>query len=335
MASDISVGLGCPACGGAIKVDEGESVAVCEYCNSTLYIEGDMGIHTIAFRNKMDSASAVASTGIWWRRGWKARDLKKLGKILECYPIYLPFWSTTLRVAGWICGYEERRYTDSKGNVRVQRIPKEEMILRDYLFSEIACDPGDLGIKNLKNFGGEKSIEDFEMIPTFESTTSKDDAVVHAKQYALGRARRESGVPNITFERVHVFPKKISMIYYPVWIVRYSYKDRMYMGAVDGVTGDMLSGRAPGDPLFQSLIITAGTSVGGLLAAAGILLSTVDIRITIGAVAVGVIILAATYLFFRHGSEIVEGDFKRKTPSVKKTIKDMTELSSFLRGGLA
>lgn len=332
MANNISVGLSCPACGGAIKVDEGESVVVCEYCNSTLFIEGDKGVHTIAFRNKIGNESVVSSIGRWWRRGWKARDLRKRGNVLECYPIYLPFWSTTLRVAGWICGYEERRYTDSKGNVRVQRVPKEEMILRDYLFSEIACDPGDLGIRDLKNFSGERSIEDFEMIPTFESTTSKDDAVARARTYALGRARSESRVPNITFERVHVFPRKMSMIYYPVWIVRYSYKDRMYMGTVDGVTGQMLSGRAPGDPLFQSLIITAGTSVGGLLAAAGILLSTVDARITIGAVAGGLIILVATYLFFRHGSEIVEGDFKRKTPSVKKTIKDMAELSTFFRG---
>ena len=64
--------------------------------------------------------------------------------------------------------------------------------------------------------------------------------------------------------------RKVSMIYYPVWVVRYTYQDRMYMATVDGVTGRMLSGRAPGT-LYQSLAVTAGTSLGAWRAAGGII----------------------------------------------------------------
>jgi len=330
--ADISIGLNCPACGGALSVAEGENTVLCNYCNSTLFVEGDQGVSTIAFVNKVMRDSAVGSTQHWWRHGLKARDLKSTGKILEAYPIYLPFWRTITRAAGWICGYEERRRTDQKGNVTVERIPKEVMILQDYTFSEIACDPGDLGIRTLKNFTGTTGFADFEMIPTFESTTSKDDAVTHAKADALTRARSSAHVPHVTFEKLHIFAKRLSLIYYPTWVVRYSYRDRMYMNTVDGVTGQVLSGRAPGDPLFQSMAVTGGTSIGGLIAAAGIIFSASDYRIALAGLAVGLVVLFLTYRFFRHGSEIVQGEFKEKKASLGSAVKQMQDLGKTLEG---
>ncbi|HOK28329.1 MAG TPA: hypothetical protein PLI21_04825, partial [Methanomassiliicoccaceae archaeon] len=71
------------------------------------------------------------ATQVWWRKGFKARDLKNVGTITEVYPIYLPFWSIGTRVAGWVCGYEERSTTDSKGNTRTEKVYKEEMVLQD------------------------------------------------------------------------------------------------------------------------------------------------------------------------------------------------------------
>jgi hypothetical protein len=206
-------------------------------------------------------------------------------------------------------------------------------VLRDYRFSEIACDPGDLGIKKMRNMDGETTLTEFDMIPTFESTTSKDDALTHANASAMANARSDAHVPHITFERVHVFPKSMSMIYYPVWVVRYNYRDRMYLNTVDGVTGTVLSGRAPGDPLFQSLAVTAGTSVGGLLGATGVIVASASAEAGIGCFIVGIVILVGTYLFFRGGSEITEGEFSDR--GFKLTdLKDMaSQLSDGRLGG--
>jgi DNA-directed RNA polymerase subunit RPC12/RpoP len=329
----ISVGLSCPACGGALSVDEGEEVVSCQYCSSMLFVEGDKGVTTIAFKDKVARDAAMAQTQGWWKRGLKARDLRNVGKVSEVYPIYLPFWKTTTRVAGWICGYEERRHTDQKGNVRVEKILKEVMVLGDYIFSEIACDPGDLGIRTMRNLVGETTFADFEMIPTFEATTSKDDAVARSKNDALARARSSAHVPHVTFERLHVIPKKLSMIYYPVWVVRYSYRDRMYMSTVDGVSGQVLSGRAPGDPMFQALAVTGGTSIGGLIAAAGIILANGTMEIAAGGLVIGAIILFLTYRFFRHGSEIIEGEFKEKK-SIAQALKQVQSVATQIQGGM-
>jgi len=310
----VSVGLNCPSCGGAIQISEGDNVINCQYCDSLLWVEGDAGVITIAYKNMQNKDSVLRATEQWWRKGLKARDLKKKGRLMECYPIYLPFWSTTTRVAGWICGYEERHYTDKHGNTHTERIPKEEMVLRDYRYTNIACDPGDLGIKYLRNNSGEVSFTDFESIPTFESTTSKDETVELSKQRAMSDARDDANVPHVTFEKMTVIPKRLSMIYYPVWVVRYAYGERMYMATIDGVTGNVLSGRAPGDPLYQSLAVTGGTSIGGLIGAAGLAfgIGAEDVTIAIGGLVVGAVILGFTYMFFRHGSEIIDGDFDDK-----------------------
>lgn len=329
----ISVGLTCPACGGVVSTAEGEDVVACPYCSSTLFIEGDKGVTTIAFRSKLSRDHAVNTTAQWWARGWKARDLRTAGRITEVYPIYLPFWRANTRAAGWVCGYEERRHTDQKGNVRVEKIPREVMVLQDYQFSEIACDPGDLGIRYLRNFTGETGFTDFEMIPTFDSTTSKDDALVHAKNDAMAKAKASARVPHVTFERIHVFARNLTLIYYPVWVVRYTYRDRMYFSTVDGVTGQNLSGRAPGDPLFQSMAVTAGTSVGGLIAAAGIIFSGSEPAIAGIGIAVGLGILYLMYRFFRHGSEIVEGDFKERKASAAETMKQLQGIGRQLQQG--
>jgi hypothetical protein len=121
-------------------------------------------------------------------------------------------------------------------------------------------------------------------------------------------------------------------MYYPVWVIRYSYRDRMYMDAVDGVTGTVLAGRAPGDPLYQSLAITGGTSIGGLIAAGGILAGSGSSswEIMAAGVVVGFIVLVVTYLFFRHGSEITQGDFKSKRPSAKETVQSIQQMANQL-----
>jgi len=309
----LTVSLNCPACGGAVKMQEGESALNCQYCGSTLFIEGDQGVQTIAFKNKMTPGTVMAAAEAWWRKGFKARDLKRVGKVTEVYPIYIPFWHTDAKVVGWVCGYEERHRTGSKGEVYTEKIPRETMVFDDYHYSAIACDPGDLGIRSLRNESGEKVLEDFEMIPTFETTSSVDDAIKLAENEAIAWGRNKARVPHITFERLHAFPKSMSIIYYPIWVVRYSYRERMYLITVDGITGQVLSGRAPGDPLFQSLAVTLGSALGGIVAGGGLLLSVAaETEVAIVGLVVGGVIFYLAYRFFRHGSEIVEGEFEGK-----------------------
>ena len=42
--------------------------------------------------------------------------------------------------------------------------------------------------------------------------------------------------------------------------------------------------------------------------------------------------LYLTYRFFRHGSEIIEGDFKHKPASVAGTMKELQDVAKALQG---
>ncbi len=323
----ITVSLNCPACGGTLDVDDGSRAIACPYCTTLLWLEGDAGIRNVMFRNRVDRGRVLRITQGWFDEGLKARDLDRVGQVTEAYPIYVPFWKLNARAAGWVCGYEERTYTDSEGNTRTERVYHERMVFRDYTWTNIACDAGDIGVHHLRNTQGEVVSQDTE-VPTFEVTTSRGDANDQGAGVIRQQAIDSARIPRVTFAKMQVLPRSMVLIFYPVWVVRYDYRGRAYFNTVDGVTGQVLSGRAPGDPLYQSLIMTGGTSAAGLLAGLGTfaaLVFTESPEFAIAPIVAGAVILYATYRFFRHGSEIVEGDIEAAY-GIKKDLKKFQRL---------
>ncbi len=327
MSNGISLNVSCASCGGAVDTIEGQRVATCPYCQTLLYIDGDRGVYTVMFRNELDNAKVMASLKQWFDKGLKARDLPQKAMVTEVYPIYIPFWRFLARAAGWVCGYREEHYTDKNGNRHTRRVPLEKMVFRDFEWSEIACDPGDIGVTRLPSNRGQAVSHDEGGIPTFEATTSPDDArsrgIVAIRKMAVNSA----SVPNITFQQMHVLPKYLSQTFYPIWMCRYTYQGRTYFATLDGITGSSLSGRAPGDPLYQSLAIVGGAVAGGVITGLSLtaLGSGIEIELgVIGAIA-GLIIFGISFMFFRHGSEITEGDIaKPYKKSIRGLVQDTT-----------
>jgi len=301
--------MNCPACGGAVSVAEGESMASCPYCSLMLAIEGDQGVRKIMLKNNLDAKKAEAVARGWMSGGLRARDLRARAEITECYPIYVPFWKLHARAAGWVCGYREEQH-----DKRTERIPMERIVLREFDWNGAACDVGDIGIEHLSNLDGEALLHDEGSIPTFEVTTSPNDAAANGSNGIRNAAISSAGVPHITFTSMHVFPKGLTLLYYPVWMLRYKYSGRMYFVTVDGVTGKVLSGRAPGDSLKRSIAMTAGMLIGGLGSALGLrVLATVSGDAAMAGlviIAVCLCIAGGAFSFFRHGSEVTTGDVK-------------------------
>ena len=306
----LTYGLNCPSCGGRVEIKEGDLVAICPYCHTVSKIEGDRDVRTLAYRMTVDEKNAMSMAHRWFRKGFKARDLKKVAKVKEIYPVYLPFWKYSAVGLGIVCGYNIETYTDSKGNVHRKKVYKEQQIRRDYTWTRIACDAGDIGIVHLRNTRGEV-IPLPEDIPTFEATTSRDDAKTMGERDIKAWILREAKIENITFHREFVIPRDFSLLFYPVWIIRYDYKGKMYFLTVDGVTGQVLSGRAPGDPLWQSMAIGAGATAGGVLLGLSPAGAGVDWTLGTFLAIFGFLIFGASYFFFRYGSEIVEGDMEK------------------------
>ena len=300
-------GLNCPSCGGRVEIDEGDKLVICPFCNTVSLVKGDDEVKTLAYKLQINEKTAMNSAHRWFRHGFKARDLKKESKVTEIYHIYLPFWKYTAKGLGIVCGYNLT--TDAQGNRHKEY--KEKQIIKDYTWSKIACDAGDIGITHLRNYNGTVTLLP-EDTATFEATTSKDMAVELGEEEIKKLIEKDAKIENITFQKSFVVPKNFTLLYYPFWVIRYEYKGKMYFLTVDGVTGKVVSGRAPGDSLWQALAIGTGATFSGILtglAVPGALY--INIRLGILLFIAGIMIFLWAYSFFRHGSEIVEGDLEK------------------------
>ncbi|MCD1296021.1 hypothetical protein CUJ83_13540 [Methanocella sp. CWC-04] len=309
----ITLSMNCPSCGGTLSIEEGSRLTSCPYCTSVLGIEGDRGVGKIMLKGVIGQDEVMNAANNWMKGSYTAPDLNRVGKIKECFAIYLPFWKIRGRAAGWVCGnsIEEDSHGD---NVTVY---KEKMVIKDFDWNGIACDSGDLGIKHLKDIDGEAMLHDEGSIPAFEVTTSASDAL----NFGMGSIRRTAikwaGVDNVTFVNMHVFPKDVKIVFYPVWVVRYSYYDSIYLVTIDGITGKVLSGRAPGDVTIRSASMAIGTAAGAFGTVLGIWMASVDssmIGIPIIVIIVSLLIAAGGFVYGRRDTEFTVGEVKGGSP---------------------
>jgi len=330
MGDQLSIGMNCPQCGGAVQLTEGARVISCQYCNTVLLVEGDKGIFTMMFKNELDANSCKKQVQAWFGRGYKARDLVEKAKISEVFPLYIPFWRVVGKAAGWVCGYEVHHHGKTSHTEYL-----EKRVFRDFVWSEIACDPGDIGVRSLPVSTGMVLPHQEGDVPTFEPTSTADQAKERGMQGIHAMAENSVRVPNVTFRKIITIPRSIALVYYPIWMVRYNYGDRSYFATVDGVTGQVLSGRAPGDPFYQALAMTGGAAGGGVVAGLAIgcsLLFGCGLPLVVVGLICGAVIFYFSYRFFRHGSEIVEGDIQANYSKPSSITSNTIDLQKLLGG---
>jgi hypothetical protein len=192
---------------------------------------------------------------------------------------------------------------------------------REYTWTHIGCDPGDLGIEFLQTTVRETEPYDPGDIPALPPLDPATDAYTAARNgiadQAFGEAREEARMKKVTFQKTLVSPRSFQQLAYPFWVVRYRYKGRGYLAVLDGVRGTVVSGRAPGDVLYQGLAGAAGSVAGGgLIAVSAVTLPTVGFDIEGLLLAafpliIGLVVIAWTYDVFRYGSEVVVDDLSR------------------------
>lgn len=307
---NLLIGLSCPGCGGAIEVTEGSRLAFCPYCGSALAITADdAGVTRLMYTMEVTETEAESAARKWFGTFPKARDLAAAGVITEIFPMYLPFWRMVGTGKGIACGYST--HTDKDGHT--QTTYHEGSSDAEYLWSVIACQTGDLGIVTPPELKGKLQPYTDGDIPVFETTSSRDEAHDQADTDIRMEAHRRaaSGIETLTFSKTFCIPREFSLLYYPYWIIRYQYRERDYFVVLDGVSGQPVSGRAPGDQTYQAIAAGLGSGFGGLFAGLGIayaMFSDSEYALAgLSGLIIGLILVLAGYWMFRFGSEVTEG----------------------------
>ncbi|HJJ50612.1 MAG TPA: hypothetical protein O0X01_03715 [Methanocorpusculum sp.] len=309
----ILVSMTCPSCGGQVQCEEGEDMVLCKFCESVFALTSDEGSNKVMYKMTVDKSKALAKVAAWFSTGPKAKDLPTSAVVSEAYPMYLPFWRLVARGKACVCGIEEER--SGKDNEKVE-IPREALINREYIYSEIACEAGDLGIQSIVlPQNAEAIVYDDQNIVTFGVTSSRDAAYdVGGKAISQTAVKDGSArMSKVYFSKSFFFPKAFTLVYYPFWIVRYAYEGRTYFATVDGITARVVSGRAPGNAGSQSTAAGVGGAISGgaLGIGIGLAIVTEGTDVGVGVLVVGVVaaiaLLGYFYNRFRYGDEVLEG----------------------------
>lgn len=312
MAEKVIRGMRCPSCGGSLEISEGSVFAKCQYCESGLLVQGDRGIPRFYVPAIQTRETVLQQAQKWFTGIDKARDLKQTATITEMFLVYVPFWRVNGTVIGWVLGDVKR---SSGKNTTYEAV--ERRVNKKYEFTCPACDIGEFGVKYVDLAGDQILPFDLEEVQkqgmTFGVLTSPAEIVQMCGEKFLQWGESSAGVSRTTFKKLHRIGHSLSLVYYPLWIIRYQYRTRIYQLTADAESGELLYGRAPGNNLYRVGIFLACTAVGNLIITTVLRNATdFDFEGVVGLFALACFCVFYGFKKLRYGGEIKKEQKKEK-----------------------
>jgi hypothetical protein len=311
MTMEQTQGLNCPSCGGVVQVPEGLRIVQCPYCDQRTLVQGERGVYRWQVPRRINREGAVKSVKGFFSGIKKATDLRKEARLREVFLVYLPYWRVSAFVAGWMFGRVKAGEDKTK--------PIEVEVMEDMHWNDAAVDVSEFGMhrvsiskKDLEPYDAER-LHGEGMV--FEPSESRTEALAEAEEHFVHRGRRKKKLKTKFFEKFHLLRPQLSLVYYPLWVARYEYRKRNYQVVVDGVRGQVLYGKAPGNVFYRAAALVVGMALGNLSLVNGTLLVTrvlsedvegEALAILLLPIGVGLALILAGYRAFRYGEEVEE-----------------------------
>ena len=323
-------GLNCPNCGGMVPIPEGQAIVRCPYCELRSFVRGERGVRRYQVPQQAARESALDALGKFLSGNWAiARDVSRRAQLEEAFLVYLPFWTGWSRAAAWAFGQERGGSGD-----RARYEPREVRVVQEMTWNGAACDVGEFGVSQVPL--GDGSLEPFAPDAlhnsgmVFEPAGSFSDAKSTAENQFEGQVRRKASLDRLSQLFVRFFRRRYGLVYYPLWVMRYLYRGRAFQVVVDGSTGRVLYGKAPGNTLYRAAVLVAGMALGALLAVdiPALILSQASDSDGAGGFAivmflVGLGIMGAAYRAFRYGEQYEYRSGPKSAANVNKTLEDI------------
>ena len=308
-------GLSCPNCSGMVPIPEGQVIVRCPYCDQRALVQGERGLQRFQVARRVERAQAeTALTRFLSSSRAIAGEAARNARLEESFLVYLPFWFCRARVLGWAFGEEQVGSGDDK---RFE--PREVKFAEEMTWNGAACDVGEFGVDSLP-------LSDQPLVPfeagslhaagmVFEPVGSLSEARAAGESSFDERVRNMVNLDRVAQVFVRFVRKRISLVYYPLWVLRYLYRGRSFQVMVDGYSGQVLYGKAPGNTLYRAAVLVGGMALGALVGVDGSALALYLLGrsngdspegLLVGAlamVAAGFSLMAAAYRKFRYGEQ--------------------------------
>jgi DNA-directed RNA polymerase subunit RPC12/RpoP len=323
-------GLNCPRCGGIVPIPEGQVIVCCPYCDLRSIVKGERGVLRYQAPAAIQRQAAVQAMNAFLSGSWAiARDAAGRAELSETFLAFLPFWSVWGRAAGWAFG--EKRV----GGKDKRYEPREVRLVENMHWNAPACDTAELGVHTVplaaKELDPYNPNQLYAQGLVFEPLGSPKEAEQEAEKEFESTLRRKARLDRISQLFIRFLRRRFGLVYYPMWVMRYLYKGRAFQVVVDGCTGKVLYGKAPGNTIYRAAVLIAGMALGAFLAvdgaALGLILSSGDddgsLGLALFAFLGGLFLMYGAYRAFRYGEEYeYHHDGKKKRSTIPKSVMD-------------
>ncbi len=311
-------GLSCPACAGALEVESGLRVLSCPYCGTHLLVGGEPGVRRFTVEPKLDAEAARAAAKRWLGSGWnKDRRLPKDAALAESFLCFLPFFRVQADAVGVALGTEERRRTVGSGKsrrVQTYEVDVERTVQKPCDATFPAVQVAEWGVGRV-NLAGDRLLPfDQEALERAGMVFPPTRSEVEARESALASFRADAdpgrGMKRVRFRYQATLRERLSVIHYPLWVVRYRFRGRAYQVVVDAEDGAVAYGKAPGNDLYRALMLVGSEAVACFVGTSVVQhgwSGDDGCGVVVGAILFAAAVLAWGWRRFRWGGELVEG----------------------------
>ncbi len=299
-------------------------------------MRGDRGFPQYQIPLQVNRDAALqALRGFFSSHSAIAADAARQATLEEAFLAHLPFWAAWARVLGWVFGQKRVRQGE-----HTHYKPREIKFDQDVSWNGAACDVGEFGVGSISLTGRPLQPMDAEALHAsgmvFEPVGSASDAASAAEQDFTSRVSRSSALDRVAQVFIRFIRRRFGLVYYPLWVLRYLYRGRAFQVVVDGFSGEVLYGKAPGNTLYRAAMLVGGMALGAVLAVDGSAAAFAIAANTdgdapgalfVGGLALLVIgfgLMGAAYRTFRFGEQF---EYRRDAPASlfgAFNIKDIT-----------
>lgn len=321
-------GLACPSCGGALEVDSGVRVVRCPFCETRLLATSDLGLRRFAVEPRVSLDDARQRVRTWLGSGWnKDGRLPREAEMGEAFLCFLPFFRVQADVVAAALGTEERRRTVGSGKNRrteTYEVDVERWMEKPFDRTFAAVNVAELGVGRVSLAGDRlvpfspAALERRGMI--FPPTRSEPEARAAALAAFREQADPAAGLKRVRFRFVETVRELFTVVYYPLWVVRYRFRERTYLGVVDAEDGTLAYGKAPGNDLYRAVMLIA-TEAALCFGATTALQWAEDCGVAIAVVVFGAALLVWGWKRFRYGGVVEEGSGRVEETTVSPVAK--------------
>ena len=335
--------LSCAACGASLDVEAGLTNIECRYCGTPQAVVGRRGIRRMMVLDRHTREEAESVLRSWLSHGIRKEGaLKKEAHIEESFLAFFPFVHCRFDIVGWILGFDERRKKRGNREVKV-RVPVEKRVERRIDRSLAAAHMSEFGVGRVNLAGDEILPLDEETLKkrgmVFRPNRSPEESAMELEAEALRETRSEAEPEHTSFAWLSALRRRRHLVYYPLWVFRYSFRGRNYQALIDAEDAHLAYGKAPGSSLWRAFAVVSSCAGAAFIGTSTLqhLGSLFRSEHSLGGlVLLGLMLFSFVkwgYSQFREGGVVEEGDgIIRKKHGIRRQFHDNTELLQRLGG---